>query len=513
MHDELGTLGSSGTTNETVISGSQGANVIQASRIGGASRATKDVLLFEGAHGDGDTIGGPTPGEGNTFTEGLADFDGSGEVLQGNTFRRVTLYVGDNSTLGGPATTAGAAPGNDIGEELYGASLGRNDVVQGNHIHGALHAALVLNGSDTIGGSTSPDGNLIDGNGSPPPQDVANGAIAVGQAAGRRRRQLGSVIEHNRIVNNHGAGVDVYHGIGNTVRDNFMFGNVAGIQLGTEYAYNSFNGYLTASSDFPNHLQPYPDILDVKQTGSHVTIAGQLDMGVHHGHDGYTIDVYSQATGCSRDSISPGQGEGRIARLHVTTDSLGSATFKLNLPSLIDGEFGGGPLLLSAITATATSGDGSTSEFSPCLSMGHHAAGFARAGVSLPEGSVAVGTVTTGKPATVRLRRAALTAARTSLKLTATLRPFCPPVTVGYCAGTLVLRRPSSRKPFARLQFKLVPGQLGTLGAKLPGTLSSILGRSHRARVVAAISAHDGARHAHRKTTSRSLTLAFSGHA
>ena len=88
------------------------------------------------------------------------------------------------------------------------------------------------------------------------------------------------------------------------------------------------------------------------------------------------------------------------------------------------------------------------------------------------------------------------------------MRPFCPPVTTGYCAGTILIRQASNHQTLAHLKFKLAPGQLGTLTFRLSKTLTKLLKRSRRVTLTSTITAHDAAKH--HKTTSATTSRSSS---
>lgn len=280
--------------------------------------------------------------------------------------------------------------------------------------------------------------------------------------------------------------------------DNVMKGNTLGIDLGGgPFIYNSIRPFSTGA----NHLQLCPDLLAAPDVGGTVDVSGQLEDFAHH--SGFTIDLYTQA-GCASDSVTPGQGEHMVTEWVVSTNLLGLAPFSIRLPR--SGLNGG------ALTATATSSDGSTSEFSPCLTIGHTAATFTRSGVTIPGATIdASSLTTTGSKSDITRAARAITAKKKrpppTARLLATLRPFCPAVTTGHCTGTILIRQPSQTTVIARLKLKLAPDDLGTLTLQLSKTLTKLLERAHRVKLNAKINAHDNAKRANHRTTTAHLTL------
>ncbi len=501
--DRLGTVDSS----ENPIAGvvwapneSAEGNVIQGNTIGGGG-THKGLQGLLHLHGDHDTIGGALPGTGNVFKDGFVDVRGDGEVIQGNKFDEVqNLVVGDHDTVGGPTPVPGTGAGNDLNDSPL--ELGSGDVVQGNHIHNAFLSGIFVQGDgNTIGGAGPQMGNLIDQNayagvlfdagitiGHPAEALTPNGVFVPAVSSS------GNVIERNRITDNRDdGGVAVYAGAGNHIFENTLTGNTVGINLGGgPYRYDAL-GFFDSG---PNHYQPYPQLLDASQHGSTVTILAKLTTGLLHAQETYTIDVYALSGGRCEDAISEGQGEW-LTSGQIRTDGVGTVRFNFALA----------PGKATSFSETATAPDGSTSEISPCLTLGHKAPSFTATGVSVP-GSIVIVT-STSDATDIGAGVAAASKRKWSARLSAIVHPFCPPVTTGYCAGTIVIRMASNRRTIARLKFKLAPGQLGTLTFPLSRTVTKLLERGHRIRLTATIAAHDHAKRAHRKTETERLILEF----
>ena len=492
--DRLGTLPSTEKPTVGIVQAlnTGGHNVIQGNTIGGPQVIAGSGVLLMDLEGAGDTIGGSLPGQGNTFTNGGAQVNGAGDVVQGNTFVGAVLEIGDNVTVGGPTPIPGTGAGNDIsGAEGAGLELhSSGDVVQGNRLHGNAAAGIeVVKGDrNTIGGASPQMGNLVDGNGIGSGGQLARAGIAIGEPFVLHQSSFGgtgNVIEHNRIVDNPGdGGVAIYQGVGNQIIDNEMSGNTLGINLGGgPFLYDN------ASHTGPNDYQPYPQLYGVTSHGGlHVT--GRLNASPDRT---YTIELYSQPS-CAIDSVTPGQGLHYIGRRVLPAGS----TFTLAFPAPPAGQHG--------VTVTATADDGSTSEFSPCLTIGHAARSFGKSGVTPTANTITVTTTTSPAPAPDRA------ATRESAKAKPTahgiLQLLCPPITTGSCTGTLVLATTGRGAiVLARKHFKLAPGEGLTITFAIPASLLKRLQRAHRLAAKATITAHDAAKHHNHKTTITTLTL------
>ncbi len=165
--------------------------------------------------------------------------------------------------------------------------------------------------------------------------------------------------------------------------------------------------------------------------------------------------------------------------------------------------FSAAPAGQHAVTATAD--DGSTSEFSPCLTIGHNARSFSKSGVTSTSSTVAITTTTA---AAVRDAAAGNRPAKHKTTAHGSMVVLCPPITTGSCTGKLVLATTGRRATtLVRNHFKLAPGQGDTITFKLPANLLSRLERVLRIAAKATINAHDAAKHHNNKTTVTKLTL------
>jgi hypothetical protein len=110
----------------------------------------------------------------------------------------------------------------------------------------------------------------------------------------------------------------------------------------------------------PNDYQYYPLVLSSSVAAGNVTVQLRLDEVPTYGHETFKIDLYGQGS-CEESSITPGLGEHFLGQSLLKTDLAGDGTTTMTVPLAAPA---------SALTATATSPDGDTSELSPCLALG-----------------------------------------------------------------------------------------------------------------------------------------------
>ncbi len=468
---------------------------------GNVLRAPSSGDALRLVNGIDNTVGGRSPGEGN-LVAGTAATNDAGDVVQGNHFLNggVLQVDGADTTIGGATRSPGTGAGNDFDPGsggTFGAIQvqgGEGSVVQGDRIRGRGRdgVALVDNATHvTVGGARADLGNLIEGNG--PSADSA-GVLIQGGPDGDPPTD--DVVAHNQILDTRGTGgVVIQDATGNRITANEMSGNEQlGIDLGGGgFRYDRLESPLLTTPG-PNHYQPYPLIDSVRRVSGGVALVGQLQA---HRRTSYDIELYSEKS-CADDSITPGQGHIPLGSKTVHTNGLGEAQFDLRVPDRVRGE--------RALTATASSSSGDTSEFSPCLTIGHLARRFTHSGVTLSGAQVDVqAQPSSAKAPLVRAREAAAT--RRPVRLVATAHPFCPPVTTRYCAGTVVVRQASGHKFVARLRFKLAPGQLGAFRFRLPSALAKVLEHRRLVKLIVTISAHDGAHPVRHKSVTKKAAL------
>lgn len=358
--------------------------------------------------GSGVVIGGTDSSEANVIGGNahngikVAGADASNTVIQSN-------YIGtDGSGQGAqPNLQNGILVNHSDGVTIGGTTLGAGNVISGNKQNGLLVtgavAANIMN--NRIG--TSADGTK---------------AVANGQSGIVFDSALDAIVNHNIVSGNTGDGIDVsnhsnnnllrsnYIGaqadgetklgnggfgvfvrqnssnntIGATTPDgrNFIIGNKKGVVIGdnpvTDQSVanrilgNSIHDNVKLGIDLgnngvtPNHnpeptvgpnlLQNYPVLNSAKLSGTDLTVTGVLN-GL--ANTTFRIELFANTTG---DPSGFGQGQTFLGTLDVTTDATGHATINTTLTSA-------NVAIGQAITATATSPVGNTSEFSHWIAV------------------------------------------------------------------------------------------------------------------------------------------------
>ena len=189
------------------------------------------------------------------------------------------------------------------------------------------------------------------------------------------------------------------------------------------------------------------------------------------------------------------QGEAFLGSRTLSV-SLAESDFKLSFNSL---PVGGG---YDAVTATATTTDGSTSEFSPCFTIGSHPDPFVKLGVAPASATLAVSTA-----ATPALAGDGAAVAATREKGHAKLLLSCPVSAVKYCQGTFGVT--AGRRVIARGRFKILPGYVHQVRITIGGKLMSELERKHHLRATLSATVRDGAKRGERKTRVSHLKLTY----
>ncbi|MEM7585968.1 MAG: hypothetical protein AAF560_21440 [Acidobacteriota bacterium] len=342
------------------------------STVGGAVASARNVISANGRDGIRIRVGVDILVQGN-----FIGLDPTGSFERGNGGFGVCdgCVGGFRNTIGG--SVAGA--GNVISANAMGGyATGTFDsVVQGNIIGLDVTGEIALgnggdgvSGAEVIGGSADGAGNLISANlgvGIRPVTDgtVLGNRIGVTESGGdagntgagilaesTARATLGGTLpgEANVIAFNGGGGVLVTSfGSLNTISGNAIFGNDGlGIDLDDDGITTNDAGDLDTGS---NDLHNFP-VLSVANAAARI-ITGTLDS-----NDGatHTIEVFANA---SCDASDNGEGVTYLGSTTVTTIDGEAAAFTVTGTA----GFSAG----DAITATATSPGGSTSEFSACL--------------------------------------------------------------------------------------------------------------------------------------------------
>jgi len=160
------------------------------------------------------------------------------------------------------------------------------------------------------------------------------------------------------IVNSTNIGVYNWFGANNRFLGNRIYGNAgAGIDLDPQGPWP--NDVLDADHG-PNEGQNYPVVLQATASAGNITVVGKLASAAT---TAYRIEFFYSPT-CYASGF--GQGTDFIGSLDVVTNAGGDVSYS---PAIANAAVAG------FITATATSSDGNTSEFSPCIALGPALAG------------------------------------------------------------------------------------------------------------------------------------------
>jgi hypothetical protein len=445
------------------------------------------------------TIGAASGEGGNQIGHLKLDGEAS-DVVQGN---RITtgleILGGKHTTVGGVSRDAGSQPGNeleDVGDNGQGLTVTQSagDVIQGNLIStksvglrvkesshltvggagGAANEFLGRDSSEATGvrfentfnsspGAASSDDVIADNRMSGMPRGVAIDGSNTDERADEEIKQI-------------------------TIEGNEMQVTGPGIVFGSEYLFNTIASAKMQAG--PNSLQPYPVLIAASETAHRTKVALKLDAPPGT----YTVELYSQPK-CAKDDLTPGEG---FKALGVQTVKVGTFEREYGLT------FGAAA---GAVAMTATSAAGSTSEISPCLTIGHRAASFAHEGVIITEG---VSPVRSPPASSSRVTRAgeARAHARVVQRPAATLALACPPNTIDYCRGTAVLTLDGRNgSKIGRASFDLAPGQLATLSVPLSSRAALLLARHRRLETQLTIDARDGRRRSGSRRTHRAIRL------
>jgi uncharacterized repeat protein (TIGR01451 family) len=284
-------------------------------------------------------IGGTNPGEGNvlagslrgvmilsshtnTVVGNLIGTDATGTRDFGNSNDGIEINASRFNTIGGPSAAArNVISGNGVGIDLN-SSVATNNVIQGNYIGTDLTGTNALPNSTGISIAVSARDNLIGGT---------------------------NVNEGNLIAYNFSDGVSVtFSAIRNTIVGNSLHSNAG---LGIDLEGNGVTANDTGDADSGgNDVQNYPVLAYAASDTNNLAVIGTLNSGANQT---YLIDFYANDT---LDTTGYGEGKTYLGRTQTTTDGSGNATVEFNLnPAPAFGQF---------ITATATTTNGSTSEFS-----------------------------------------------------------------------------------------------------------------------------------------------------
>lgn len=329
-------------------------------------------------NGDYNQIGGFNPGESNVISGNLgtllADESsllgvGSGIQLEG--FPACTYATGNviQGNLIGTDVTGSTAMGNFMGIRLGGCeqtliggnTAGARNIISGNVQEGIGTHPYVIARLNTIQGNyigtditgLNPLGNGSDG--------IRLGQICSVPACGCDFYSLvggtNSPGEANIIAYNGANGVYAeafksYSILGNSIYDN----GASGIDLSPPgVTLNDFMDTDTGDTA-ANDGQNFPVLTSATSDTSRIFISGTLNSEPSRQ---YLLQFFRNLH-CDVTATNYGEGRFYIGQELVTTDAGGNASFSVTLTFILSGD---------VITSTATSPEGSTSEFSRCIQL------------------------------------------------------------------------------------------------------------------------------------------------
>ena len=320
-----------------------------------------------GQFGTNLTIGGPLPADrnlisGNNYGIELIRFPGtliqgnlvgttaSGDAVLGNIAGISVSLDGGVLTISGNVVSGNgsAIGGHAISINNTGSAADRSYVIQGNWIGTDSTGALPL-GNQGYGIALND-------------KNVTVGGPLPGQ---------GNVIAHNRGGVVYAPGPDGHSPIrGNSIYSNAaFFANVAliGIDLNTDGVTPNDLGDADGAPG-ANDLQNFPIITSASPSSGTTHVVGKLNSLAN---TTFTIDFYSNVACVGRPQDFR-EGQTYLGAADVVTDGTGNATIDVVLPVEIDPG--------SPVTATATSPDGDTSEFSQRIVLSSAPGGGSAAG-------------------------------------------------------------------------------------------------------------------------------------
>jgi autotransporter-associated beta strand protein len=319
-----------------------GGTLVEGNMIGtdffGLDADPNDEGIVLESHASDNTIGGAAPGAGNLISGNL---DVGIVIRDGDTIHNSVL----GNRIGISTAGAGTPLGNRIGVVIEAGandnSIGGTAAGEGNFISGNREDGIDIQGDQTARNQIQ--GNEI-GTGTDGAKPVPNQGNGVRIASGARENHVGDGAG-NTIAYNLGNGVSLLGdgSVQNPIRTNSIFNNGAlGIDLGGDgVTPNTPGGPHTG----PNHLQNYPTLAFVSPGTVNFTLNSIAS-------DDHALDFFANT---SIDPSGHGEGEIYLGSAHGLTDGAGDFVGTFTYTPIPGKPF---------ITATATEGDGNTSEFS-----------------------------------------------------------------------------------------------------------------------------------------------------
>jgi hypothetical protein len=337
--------------------------------------ANANGVMINGFDADGNTVANNYIGVG---ADGMSAIPnrigvniqfGAGNLVDGNVISGNSLY--------GVAVGGGGSPATRVIRNVIGVAFDETTPLP-NGEHGVIIDTSIQNDH-----STAIEDNVIAGNGGDGIRigtntlfvmmrrnevwDNGGNGIYLGPGVGGCLVGTATPADRNWIRGNAGDGVRLHcwAGTANQISLNRIHGNTG---LGIDLCFSSECDYdvpcdgVTANDpgdgdSGPNGLQNYPVLLSATTDGVSTAIAGTL--GSTPNLTGVIVQLFANDT-C--DDSGHGEGEELVVTTLVNTDGSGNGSFVVTVPSTW-------PPGSTVFTATATDPDGSTSEFSACVTL------------------------------------------------------------------------------------------------------------------------------------------------
>ena len=334
-------------------------------RIGGTQIAQRNVISGNGGLGieGGILIYGPQA-SGNVVQGNFIGLDAAGINPIGNLGRGVAIHAASNNLVGGTTAAAGNLIAGNRASGVRIMPFSTNNIVMRNWIginklgemrRGEFPAPGILSNARGVhirGDNNFAVENIIAGN--------TWDGVLFSDGLGADLIPLGypsnNVVYKNLIVGNGINGIGVYVGTRNAFVANQIFGNsLLGINLANHALEGVTENDAGDADAGTNDLLNFPVLASAVVAGSQTTVVGTLDSTPD---TDFLVELYA-VEACAMS----GHGEGRylLAQLTLTTDASGSGSFQSVVPAAIPPGW--------VVTATATNGGGSTSEFSRCVTV------------------------------------------------------------------------------------------------------------------------------------------------
>ena len=308
--------------------------------IGGTTAADRNVIA-------GNTVGVRLDSMGNVVKGNYIGTDRTGLAALANT-EGVAVFGFSNTIGGTTAFDTNTISGNTQSGVLLGG--GGTNTVQRNFLGVSFDGGTAVPNANGVIVQTFSDGNAIGtpGNGNTIAENTGGG-IQIQNA-------VDTTVESNTIVANGGDGIFANTGTDNaTFAGNSMADNGG---LGIDLAPNGLTGNDADDPDSgPNDLQNFPEVGNViVDSGGSATVELFLDSTAS---TSFEVELYTTTSVTSCDGSGNGEGEAPVTTATVNTNASGDGGSKLTgITGIAPGQF---------VTATATSPDGDTSEFSACF--------------------------------------------------------------------------------------------------------------------------------------------------